>query len=90
MDLLLEILFIFLFDGCFEIISNKDVNIVLRKILLVVITIFYLCLILGFIYLSVNANEIVAKIFLIGVIILTTTILIRLWVKIYRDKVILK
>ena len=90
MDLLLEILFTFLFDGCFEIISNKDVNIVLRKILLVIITIFYLCLILGFIYLSVNANEIVAKIFFIGVIILITTILIRLWVKIYRDKVILK
>lgn len=92
MDLLFEILFeilvTFLFEGCFEIISNKDINIVFRKILLAIVTIFYLFLICGFIALSINVRDIVIKIIFIGVIILISTFLIRLWRKIYKGKII--
>ena len=89
MDLLFEILVTFLFEGCFEIISNKDINIEFRKIILAIVTIFYLFIISGFIYLSINVSNMVGKIIFIGVIILISTALIRLWIKIYRDKVIL-
>jgi hypothetical protein len=90
MDLLFEILFEILLEGCFEIISNKNINIVFRKILLSIITIFYLSLILGFIYLSISVSNIFVKIIFIGVIILISNILIRLWIRIYRNKANLK
>lgn len=90
MDLLLEILFTFLFEGCFEIIVDKNINIVFRKILLSIITVFYLGLILGFIYLSISISIILIKIIFIGVTILISTTLIRLWIRIYKDKEVLK
>lgn len=88
MELLFEILFTFLFEGCFEIINNKDINIVLRKTLLAIMTLFYLSLILIFIYLTVKISNILAKTIFIGAISLILMFFTRLWIRIYKNKVI--
>lgn len=88
MDLLFQVLFTFLFEGCFEIINDKDINIFIRKIILAIMTLFYISLILIFIHLIIKSSVILVKIFLVGIIIFIVTLFIRLWVKIYRNKVI--
>ncbi|GAA0084284.1 hypothetical protein UT300007_07230 [Clostridium sp. CTA-7] len=87
MEIIFEFLFTILIEGCFEVISSQKVNIVIRKIILGIITLFYVCLSILFIILLVKVNSIVAKMILGLAITLILSILIKLWVKLYKNKV---
>lgn len=86
MEIFLEFLFDLFLDGCFDIISNKEINVLIRKIALVFFTLIYLGLIIGFLILIFKIKNIGIKILFILVTILIIMVLLKLWLKVYKSK----
>jgi hypothetical protein len=87
MDIIFEFLFTLLLDSCFELISSEKINIKIRKIILSIIMLFYVGLSICFIILLVKVDSIAVKIILSLVTVLIFSLLIKLWVKVYKSKV---
>lgn len=86
MEIVFEFLYMLLLDGCFEIISSKEINIVIRKIVLSIVTAFYALLIISFTILTVKVENVAVKILLVLVTISMLALLIKLWIKVIRTK----
>ena len=86
MEIVFEFLYMLLLDGCFEIISSKEINIVIRKIVLSIVTAFYALLITSFTILTVKVENVAVKILLVLVTISMLALLIKLWIKVLRTK----
>ena len=88
MEVIFEFLYMLFIDGCFDIISNQKINILFRKIVLGIVTIGYLGLILAFAMLMIKIQSITIKMLLALVILLILAMLIKLWLKLYKNKAI--
>ena len=86
MDIVFEFLFMLLLDGCFEIISNKNINIIIRKIILAIVTLFYGGLIAAFTIITIKVQVIAIKILLALVTISLLALVFKLWFKVYKNK----
>lgn len=88
MEIIFEVLFTLLLEGCFDIVSNKKINIIIRIVILGMVSLFYFGLIIFFAMFLIKAELIVVKIIFTLVIILILALLIKLWLKIYKSKAI--
>ena len=88
MEIIFEFLYALLIEGYFEVISSQKINIVIRKIILGIITIFYVGLSILFIILLIKVDSIVVKMILSLAITLILLVLIKLWLKLYKNKVL--
>ncbi|MDY6228458.1 MAG: hypothetical protein SPH93_12500 [Clostridium sp.] len=86
MEVLLEFIFIIIFEGCFEVISNKKINPIIRRIVLLIVSLFYIFLVIGIGGLVVKVPLIIAKIIFIAVDIMIIFFIIKLWLKVYTVK----
>ena len=68
MDAIFSVLFILTLEGLMLLTASKKINIILRKILLGLITVFYLLLISGFIILIFKSDNLIIKILFIFII----------------------
>lgn len=86
MEIVFEFLYMLLLDGCFEIISSKKVNIIIRKIVLTFVTLFYAILITGFIIFIVKVQGVAVKMLFVIATTLILALLIKLWFKVFRNR----
>lgn len=88
MDLIFEILLDLIIEGCFEASSNKKVPKVIRYPLIVLIVLFFLCVIFGlaFIGISLWSKNIYASSFIILVSLILLTAAIYRFKKIYMKR----
>ena len=86
MEFILECIGELLIEGFFELISNKKIKLIYRKLMLVTITLFYLFIICGLGIVAIKADELLAKIVLISATALLLFFLIKLWINIYKEK----
>mgnify|MGYP003300306787 CR=1 FL=1 len=68
MEFIFEIIGTLFFEGCFYIISNDKIKMVYRKLVLLVITIFYLLLIYGFGCIVINVELLLIRFIFICII----------------------
>ncbi len=86
MELLLEFIFTIIFEGCFEVISNKKIKPSIRKVILLIISLFYLFLVIGIVLLAVKTPLVIGKIICIAVDIMIVFFIIKLWLKVLTEK----
>ena len=86
MELLFEFIFTIIFEGCFEVISNEKIKPSIRKVILLIISLFYLFLVIGIVLLSVKTPLVIGKIIFIAVGIMIVFFLIKLWLKVFTEK----
>lgn len=86
MEIVFEFLFMLLLDGCFEMISSKKINVVIRKIVLSIVTLFYAALIAAFTIIIIKVQVIAVKILLTLVTISLLALVFKLWIKVFRAK----
>ncbi|AYE33797.1 hypothetical protein [Clostridium septicum] len=87
MDIILEELFTLVLDGCFEIITNKKINSIIRKIVFWFITSFYMGIVIIFTMLAIKSNSIVVKIIYMVISMLFLLFFSRLGIKLYKNKI---
>ena len=85
MDAIFSVLFILTLEGLMLLTARKKVNIIIRKILLGLITVFYLLLISGFIILIFKADNLIIKGLFIFIIVGTLYVLYDLWKKFFKS-----
>lgn len=90
MEFIFEIIGTLFFEGCFYIVSNEKIKPLYRKLMLLVITLFYWLLIYGFVYIAIKVDIFLVKLIFIGTIFSFLYFLIKLWIKVYKKKTFAK
>lgn len=84
----MEIIFEIIFDGIVEIVKNKKINKLIRYPLLLLISLFYLFIILLFIYLGfvLIKKSFLITLFMFGIAILLITFIYKFYVLIFEEE----
>ena len=90
MDAIFSVLFILTLEGLMLLTASKKINIIIRKILLGLITVFYLLLISGFIILIFKADKLIIKGLFIFITVGILYVLYDLWKKFFKSNKELK
>lgn len=90
MDVIFSVIFMLLLEGLMILTYSKKVNIIIRKIILGIITVFYLLLISGFIYIIFKVDKLIFKGLLISITAVILYVLYDLWKKFFKSNKSLK
>ena len=87
MDMLLGIICAVLIDIAFALIRDENVKLIYRKLLLAIITVFYLILTYVLICLAIKVSELVATLAFSSIVLILLLYVIKLWKQVYKKPI---
>lgn len=86
MDMLLGIICAVLIDIAFALIRDENVKPIYRKLLLAIITVFYLLLTYVLICLAIKVSELAATLAFSFIVLILLLYVIKLWMQVYKKQ----